>query len=139
MTPADWLRLEALDEMTFGASRVVLLRALATRWPGAARVVEAGRLTGGFVFGRDGREAHQIGPVLADDVGCAKALISAALREAPGAVYLDLLDTRKPELLPWLQAQGFAHQRPFTRMVWGGRSAPGDSRHLWAVAGPELG
>jgi GNAT superfamily N-acetyltransferase len=139
ITPADWLQLEALDEATFGASRMALLRTLAARWPGAARAVGSERQTRGFMFGRDGREAHQIGPVLADDARGAKTLISAALREASGAVYLDLLDTRKPELLPWLQAQGFVHQRPFTRMVWGSRNAPGDSRHLWAVAGPELG
>jgi GNAT superfamily N-acetyltransferase len=136
---ADWLSLEPLDEATFGASRMPLLRALAERWPGAARVLGSGHETRGYMFGRDGHEAHQIGPLRAEDMAGAKALISVAMREAPGAVHLDLLDARKPELLPWLEAQGFALQRPFTRMVWGSQSAPGDTRYLWAVAGPELG
>lgn len=136
---ADWPNVERLDEATFGADRMRVLRTLSARWPGAALVVASAHQTRGVMFGRDGREAHHIGPLLADDAASAEALIDTALRDAPGAVYLDLLDTRRPELLSWLQAQGFVFQRPFTRMVWGTRSAPGDTSRLWAVAGPELG
>lgn len=136
---AHWTDIERFDPPAFGASRLPLLRSLATRWPDAARAVgQCGRLRG-WMFGRDGREAHQIGPLLADDTASAQALISAALAKAPGAVYIDLLDSRKAELLPWLAEQGFVCQRPFTRMVWGATSAPGDARRIWAVAGPELG
>ena len=98
---------------------------------------EAGRLRG-FVFGRDGREAQQIGPLCADDLPTAMRLIGDVLPEASGPLYLDLLDD-KDALLPWLQRQGFALQRPFTRMVHGASSAPGDPRSIVLVAGPELG
>ena len=135
---SDWLAIAAIDGPAFGADRLPLLRALAKRWPEAARVVEVqGRLRG-FVLGRDGREAHQIGPLLASDLDGARSLIDAALRATPGPVYLDLLDSRAA-LLPWLQAQGFALQRPFTRMVCGADSAPGNADSIVLVAGPELG
>lgn len=131
--------IESWDTPAFGASRLPLLRALARRWPAAARVVEQGGRVRGAMWGREGREAHQIGPLLADDLPTAQALISHALSEAPGPVYLDLLDERRAALLPWLERQGFVFQRPFTRMVWGIDKAPGDTRRIWAVAGPELG
>lgn len=135
---SDWPAILALDAPAFGASREQLLRALWQRWPRGAWVVEeAGRLRG-FVFGRSGREAHQIGPLIADDTTTAQQLISAALRDVPGAAYVDLCDPQKA-LLPWLQQQGFVLQRPFTRMVWGATSAPGDNASVVLVAGPELG
>jgi len=134
----DWPAIDAIDSPAFGASRLPLLRELARRWPEAARVVEHGGRVCGFVLGRDGREAHQIGPLLADDDAAAKGLLQEALRTAPGAVYLDLLD-RQRNLLPWLQQQGFSFQRPFTRMVHAASSAPGDPTRIVLAAGPELG
>lgn len=136
---AHWSDIESIDTAAFGASRLPLLRALAGRWPAAARVVEQCGRVRALMLGRAGREAHQIGPLLADDLPAARALISQATGAVPGAVYLDLLDERRAELLPWLQQQGFMFQRPFTRMVWGADTAPGDTRCIWAVAGPELG
>ena len=134
----DWPGIAALDAPAFGGDRQPLLRRLAQRWPQAARVaVEAGRLRG-FVFGRDGREARQIGPLLADDLPTAMCLVCDVLPAAGGPLYIDLLDG-KNALLPWLQRQGFAFQRPFTRMVHGTSSAPGDPRSIVLVAGPELG
>ena len=138
---SDWPAIAALDAPAFGASRLAQQRALAQRLPFAARVVEAGGRLRGYVFGRDGREATQIGPLVADDDDTAKSLIADVLCVCPGPVYIDLLDRRRA-LLPWLQLQGFAFQRPFTRMVHGApgaRVAPGDSETVVLVAGPELG
>ena len=138
---SDWPAIATLDAPAFGASRLALLRALARRLPIAARVVEEGGHLRGFVFGRDGREATQIGPLVADDDDTAMSLIGDVLRACPGPVYIDLLD-RHQALLPWLQLQGFAFQRPFTRMLHGGSGAPvapGDSETVVLVAGPELG
>lgn len=135
---SDWPAIAALDAPAFGASRVTLLRALAQRWPQAARVAEVdGRLCG-YVLGRDGREAPQVGPLLAADDGVAQALLGAALGAADGPLYVDLMDSRRA-LLPWLQAAGFAFQRPFTRMVYGAAKAPGDPASIVLAAGPELG
>jgi hypothetical protein len=135
----DWPAIAKLDLPAFGANRLPLLRTLAQRWPGAARVLEVdGRLLG-FVLGRDGREAHQVGPLVASSEATAQTLIADALQATSGPVYLDLLDSRRAALLPWLQAQGFALQRPFTRMVHGCTHAPGDASTVVLAAGPELG
>ena len=136
---AHWSDIEAIDALAFGASRLPLLRTLAARWPAAARVVEQCGRVRGAMWGRTGREAHQIGPLLADDLPAAQALISHALSAEAGPIYLDLLDERRAALLPWLERQGFVLQRPFTRMVWGADNAPGDTRRIWAAAGPEFG
>lgn len=140
---ADAAAVAAFDRPVFGADRMALLRRLARRRPSSAWLAEdeASRLRG-FVFARDGREADQIGPLVADDPAVGLALLDAALAALPGAVYVDLCD-RHPNLLPRLQALGFEFQRPFTRMVLGppGRAmpAPGDPARLMLVAGPELG
>lgn len=143
---SDWPQVARLDRAAFGASRQPLLRALARRLPAAAHVAEdrAGGLAG-FVLARDGREASQLGPLIARDVGSAQALCEAALATLPGRVFVDLVDHRR-DLLPWLQARGFVFQRPFTRMVQAAAAspadaavAPGDPALLVLVAGPELG
>lgn len=135
----DWPAIAALDRPAFGGDRVALLRSLAQRLPPAARVLEkAGRLRG-VVFGRDGRQACQIGPLVADDDGVARDLLVDALNAVPGPVYVDLPDRQQPALLPLLQRHGFGLQRPFTRMVHGRPDAPGDPAHVRLVAGPELG
>ncbi len=134
----DWPAIESLDGPAFGAGRLDLLRSLAQRWPPAARVVEHGGRLRGFVLGRDGREAHQIGPLLADSDATAKCLLHDALQPLAGPAYVDLLD-RQSQLLPWLQQQGFVFQRSFTRMVHGASGAPGDPATIVLATGPEFG
>ena len=124
----DWRWILDLDALAFGASREMLLRSLAQRLPEAALVVE-GR---GFILGREGREARQVGPLIAADRDAAMSLLSAALRAVQPPVYLDLVD-RLPA------PPGSVFQRPFTRMVHGSRSAPGNEKLVFLVAGPELG
>lgn len=135
----DWPAIDALDRVAFGASRLPLLRRLAQRLPQAARVLEQeGRLRG-YVLGRDGREAQQIGPLLADAPDVAQRLLHDALQPLLGeAVYVDLLD-RHTAALNGLQPQGFVFQRPFMRMVHGTDAAPGDPAPIVLAAGPELG
>lgn len=137
---SDWSAVEALDTTAFGARRAALLRALFARWPSAAQVlVGDDSVVRGFVLGRDGRQARQLGPLVADDVHGARVLLASALYSTDVAVYLDLLESRAAELSPWLRQRGFVLQRQFTRMVRGASGAPGDPTRLWAVAGPELG
>jgi len=135
---SDWPELLALDARAFGASREPLLRALAARLPQAALVFEGAMGAQGFVLGRDGREACQIGPLVARDAGAARALLAAALAAVPPPLYLDIVD-REPGLVSWLESLGFAFQRPFTRMVHGAAAAPGEAGLVFCPAGPELG
>jgi GNAT superfamily N-acetyltransferase len=138
LVDADWTQILTMDRPAFGASREALLRALAARLPGAALVAERGDRICGFLLGRDGREAVQLGPLVAEDLPAAQALLSHALERVPAPVYADIVD-RHTSLRNWALLQGFAVQRPFTRMVHGTERAPGDSRTVMLVAGPELG
>lgn len=124
----DWPWILELDLQAFGARREMLLRALAQRLPEAALVVEGS----GFILGREGREARQLGPLIASDREAATSLLCAGLRAVQPPVYLDLVD-RMPA------PAGAVFQRPFTRMVHGSRPAPGNEKLVFVVAGPELG
>ena len=138
---ADWPALLALDAQAFGASREPVLRALAARLPQAALVAEENGALAGFLLGRDGREARQLGPLVARSSSAARALLAEALARARPPVYLDLAD-REPAIAAWLESLGFRFQRPFTRMVHGAGdtpAAPGDTSLVFCPAGPELG
>jgi len=135
---ADWPGVLALDAPAFGADRGALLRALAGRLPEAALVAEREGALTGFLFGRDGRGARQLGPLVARDPASARALLASALAVVPAPVYVDLVD-RERKLLVWLEHGGFALQRPFTRMVRGANRVPGDDSLVVCPAGPELG
>lgn len=138
LTESDWRQLLALDEPAFGARREELLRALARRLPAAALVAEREGEVSGFLLGRDGREAAQLGPLVAGDAPAAKALLHVALSSVVPPIYLDLVD-REAGLRAWLERLGFEFQRPFTRMVRGAERAPGDASLVFCPAGPELG
>src|ERR1035437_11094445 len=76
LADGDWPQILALDLPAFGASREPLLRALAARLPEAALVAERGGKICGYLLGRDGREARQLGPLVAADLPAAQALLS---------------------------------------------------------------
>ena len=124
----DWPWILELDAQAFGASRETLLRSLAQRLPEAALVVEGS----GFILGREGREARQVGPLIASSQEAAMRLLSAALAAMQPPVYLDLVDRVAAP-------PGSTFQRPFTRMVHGAGRAPGNEKLVYCVAGPELG
>lgn len=134
----DWSRIEALDAEAFGADRTRLLKALPIRLPAAALVCERGGEVTGFLLGRDGREAWQLGPLVARDAQSARALLGSALEQVARPLYLDLVD-RESALAAWLESGGFSLQRPFTRMVHGAHQAPGNASLVFCPAGPELG
>jgi hypothetical protein len=135
---SDWPRLLELDARAFGADRATLLRALAARLPQAALVAEENGALTGFLLGRDGREARQLGPLVARSSAAARALLAAALATVPAPLYLDVVD-REPGITAWLELLGCEFQRPFTRMVHGARAAPGAAGLVFCPAGPELG
>jgi len=138
---SDWPQLLALDALAFGASRERLLRALSPRLPQAALVAEENGRLAGFLLGRDGREARQLGPLVARSSGAARAVLAEALAQVPPPLYLDMVD-REPGITAWLESLGFEFQRPFTRMVQGTHGAavaPGEAGLVFCPAGPELG
>ena len=135
---SDWPPLLALDALAFGASRERLLRSLAARLPQAALVAEESGRLAGFLLGRDGREARQLGPLVARSSDAARALLAEALAKVTPPLILDVVD-REPGITAWLESLGFEFQRPFTRMVHGALVAPGEAGLVYCPAGPELG
>ncbi len=138
LADGDWPQILAMDLPAFGASREPLLRALAARLPEAALVARRGDKICGYLLGRDGRETRQLGPLVAADLPAAQALLSRALERVAAPLYIDIVD-RHTSLRSWALLQGFAVQRPFTRMVHGAERAPGNTETVMLVAGPELG
>lgn len=138
MTDADWPAVCALDARSFAADRSELLRALRSRLPGAALVSERDGRIDGFLLGRDGRLANQLGPCVAGDEATAIALLAAALGNVGGPVFLDM-PAQHGAVRDWLTASGFTVQRPYTRMLLGRNEPFNDVTRLFAIAGPELG
>jgi GNAT superfamily N-acetyltransferase len=184
----DWPAVADLDAKAFGANRLPLLQHLAHRLPEAGWVLHQGGELRGYLLGRDGRTARQLGPLVVASrkgapagqeaialldaaVGALGALGTLGALRTPGAFggpdglsmaqpwVVDVRDGQ-PALQDWLTGQGFAPERPFTRMVLqpqrapGGRGAegverapraevarraPGDPSLVSLVAGPELG
>jgi GNAT superfamily N-acetyltransferase len=138
LAPSDLPAVIAYDRVLSGMDRPALLTHLTSRQPNAAWVAEsAGRLTG-YVMGREGRAASSIGPVVADSEATGLALIAKAAASVPGPFIIDMPDAHA-EIRQWLEQQGAVSPRGYMRMTLG--SAPGldDPRHLFALAGPELG
>jgi GNAT superfamily N-acetyltransferase len=138
ITDADWPDLCAYDAAAFGADRAQVLSRLRGRLPPVEVVARRGGQVAGFLLGRDGRSASHLGPLVADDEGVALALLARGVTRLTGPLYIDLADS-KPPLRGWLEAHGFAPQRPFTRMLYRRSTSFDDAARTCAVAGPELG
>jgi GNAT superfamily N-acetyltransferase len=134
----DWPRLLELDARAFGAKRAPLLACLAQRSAAFACVAERdGRLLG-YLLGRNGRLATQIGPVVTEDAAAAAALVEYALARIHGPVLIDVVD-RHSGLAGQLADAGFAIERGYTRMTLDAGAPFGNERLTVAIAGPELG
>lgn len=138
LTAADLDAIAPRDRQLFGADRMALLRHLRRRLPAAAIGAWREGALAGYVLARDGREATQVGPLAAGDDDTAIALTAAAFATLSGPVYIDVADARA-DFVAWLDARGFAHQRPFIRMYRGREAGFDDPAWLYAIAGPELG
>jgi GNAT superfamily N-acetyltransferase len=138
MTAADLPEVLACDRALSRMERPDLLAHLAARQPGMAFVAQSGGRLAGFVLGREGRAAHSIGPVIADDEATGLALIAQAASSVSGPFIIDVPDAHA-DIRRWLERQGAVSPRGYVRMTLG--SAPGldDPRHVFALAGPELG
>jgi GNAT superfamily N-acetyltransferase len=134
----DWPGVLALDAQAFGCDRAPLLERLRRRCSGFSCVIQERGALRGFLLGREGRVATQLGPIVVADEDAAKALVGFACARIDGPVLLDALD-RHSSLARWLEDQGFARERPYTRMALGRDELFGDPRRLAAIAGPELG
>lgn len=134
----DWPALLQLDSAAFGCNRGPLLSRLRERSRGFACVAGEGARLRGFLLGREGRIATQLGPIVAEDEDTAAALAAWAGARLEPPVIVDALE-RHDGFSRWLAENGFAKERPYTRMAFGRDELFGDPRRMVAIAGPELG
>lgn len=128
----------AYDATAFGADRSALLTRMRGRLPSADLVaMREGRVVG-FLLGRDGRSANQLGPLVAEDDDVARALLARALVGPAPPLYVDLADA-KENIGRALADYGFAMQRPLTRMLYRRDARFDDPQRTYAVVGPEFG
>ncbi len=130
---ANWDRTQA------GIERKEMLRYLCTNRPDLAFLEETlGGIISGYIMGRDGDRATQLGPLVASNPVSAGRLLRTALGKAGSPVYVDAFTENQPHLetdnpVTWTL------ERPFFRMIHAAASAPGDPPSLFLAAGPELG
>jgi GNAT superfamily N-acetyltransferase len=135
---SDLPNLIAYDRPRSGMDRPALLMHLSARLPAAAWVAESSGKIAGYVFGREGRGANSIGPVVADGEDVALALIARAMAGVSGPFIVDVPKAHRT-VTEWLEQRGAVSPRGYMRMTLG--TAPGldDPSHVFALAGPELG
>ncbi|MGB9369019.1 MAG: GNAT family N-acetyltransferase [Xanthobacteraceae bacterium] len=133
-----WSALCAYDATVFGNDRSQILARMRGRLPPANLLARRGGRIVGMLLGREGRTASHLGPLIAEDDATALALLRRALNGISGTVYIDIADA-KGEVRRWLEASGFAQQRPFTRMLLGRSESFDDLARTFAVIGPEFG
>lgn len=137
MTPADLDAVGVLDEAVFGLDRRELLENFLSRCPRLAWVHESAGAITGFVTARDGRNATQLGPVVAADCAVAGRLLRRALAEVAGPVILDV-PAGDDVWLKEVNALGFEVQRGFMRMTRHGEELATDWSRYFAISGPDF-
>jgi GNAT superfamily N-acetyltransferase len=126
--PGDLAAIRRLDAQANGVDRPRLVRFL----PGFTeqlRVVERGGRITGYAGGWRNVSNVVIGPVIADSLDDAQALIAGIAAAVAGPVRIDL-DGGQARLAGWVARHGLAVRAVEPVMVHGGRPLPGD-RSRW--------
>ena len=131
----QWSTILENDHRVFGGDRKIVVENLIARSTHFAGVTSS---QDGFVLGRDGRVANQIGPISAKSSEAAIALLDHALNASTGVVFVDACDHQN-KFTAHLKDCGFRPQRPFLRMAKGRVECFGQVEKMFAMAGPELG
>jgi hypothetical protein len=129
-TPDDLPAIAALDTAVFGADRFELMRRLPA-FSERLRVIWRGGAVVGFGGAWQNIDTTYIGPVVAESVEDAQALIEDLAGPAHGPVRIDLTHDRT-ELREWVVERGLAAFSDTWVMVHEGRTLPGDRARLWA-------
>jgi GNAT superfamily N-acetyltransferase len=132
LSPGSFDEFIARDASAMGFDRSTLLGELGER-PGSRLWSSGDALT----LVRDGRKARHIGPLFADDPGCAVAMVNEIIRSETGPLLIDAVGAQEA-FIGGLTRSGWKIERPFQRM----RLGHADTKACelpFAVAGPEYG
>ncbi len=135
----DAAALAQLDVPAFGVARGHRLARL--RWDVSRMLVHEspkGRVIG-FAFVRKGMQAVYLGPVVAETIPAAGALIKTIVKPvAARRIFWDIPDPNA-DAVELAQRLGFMPQRTLTRMFLGENSHPGRPEMIFGIAAPEVG
>jgi len=132
--PRDLDRIAEFDAGIFGATRGRLLATLLRDSPELCFQAD-----GGFVMGRRGTTATQIGPLVAADAVVAERLLLTALQAIGSAPVILDVPLCSPAGDALSKRLGFQTQRELIRQYRGPNRFPGQVQGVFAIAGPELG
>ncbi|MDO8539084.1 MAG: GNAT family N-acetyltransferase [Opitutaceae bacterium] len=137
--PADVTAVAAFDRTAFGASREAVLQSMIRRNPEFCHVAREGSKIRGYVIAREGRQAVQLGPWLADDPATAEQLMRAVFHRVGGRrIFVDVPNPNSAGCA-LVEKYGFAVQRGFTRMHLGENLNPGSPSDVYGTSGAEKG
>jgi len=139
MDRGDMPSIAELDAQAFGVRRDGVLVALSGRCPELCFVVRDAGGISGYLIAREGREAIQVGPIVALYPAVAERLFDALFRATRGQrLFLDLPEPNRAggEILA---RRGFRVQRSFTRMILGENSPPDRVDNVYGTSGAEKG
>lgn len=129
-----------MDREVFGADRSALLRSVSASAPELAITNRAaGNAMKGFVLGRKGSRADQLGPWVASNVAAAREVFEAFLIHSRRNVVLVDVMKDNPWALGLVAEKGFQFSRSLTRMYRGENAHPGQPDLVCAILGPEFG
>ena len=124
-----------LDASLTGVGRGFVIESFLARPGSRAWLTSDGR---GFVIGRAGHRAAQIGPLAARDDAQAIELLDAAVVSTSARIFIDV-PAHRDALIERLQGCGFRKQRPYRRMALGITAILQCPDQLFGLAGPEFG
>jgi predicted N-acetyltransferase YhbS len=138
MNAEDFPAVLRRDREVFGADRGKLLASLFARAPECSWIARYGAEVRGYAFGRPGHLYHHLGPIVAEDIGTARALVTHCCSELNGRqLAIDAAELHR-DWLNWLRSVGFVEERPFVRMFRRGDRHPGMPAQQYAITGPEF-
>ena len=125
------------DRQIFGANRAKLLQNIYQRNHQIYFSTQYGQING-YTLSRQGSDALQIGPLIADNEEVAQKLLLQMLNHhSENRFFIDTFIQSK-SWIDFLFSCGFKEQRTFSRMYLG-KSDWGDLNRQFALAGPEFG
>ena len=137
MNSADLSEVLRRDRDVFGADRGQLLAWLFARAPQCAWIMDGAGVRG-YAFGRPGNRYCQLGPIVAEDVGTARTLVTHCCSQLEGKQIAIDATRVDQHWLAWLTSVGFVEERMFARMFRQGDMHPGMPARQYAITGPEF-
>ena len=134
----DVVEATRLDAQVLGVDRQAMLADWQTRLPlAASKLTDESGVIRGFVAGRDGRVASQIGPLVADSREAATCLVAQGLKHVAGPIMIDVPEA-ETDWVAALGSVGFQPQRGFLRMGRDEVALPTEWSRLFAISGPDF-